>query len=56
MIVMFFRLHGRKNVEVFEENWIYMFNMVVTRGRAFNWIDIFSYELQRHVGQENQAP
>jgi len=45
-------LHGCKNTEVFEENWIYMFNMVVTRGKILNWEDILSFELQHHVGQE----
>lgn len=59
---MCFKFHGHKNIEVFEENWIYMLNMVVTYGKFFKWADILSFESQRYVGQaktslrSNQAP
>lgn len=45
LITMRCRLHGGKNIEVFKEKWIYMFNMVVTCGNIFNQLDILSFEL-----------
>jgi len=52
---MCFWLHGRNNTKVFEARWINMLNMVVTRANDFNWEDILSFELQRHVGQEDSS-
>jgi len=43
LISMCYWLHGWNNAEVFEENWIYMLNMVVTYGKYFNWEDILSF-------------
>lgn len=42
-------LHGKKNTKHFEENWIFLLNLVFTRGRVFNWKDILSYELRCNV-------
>lgn len=61
-IVMWCQWHGRKNVEVFEGNWIYMLHIMVTHGKDFNWTDVFSFELYYHVGvvkaslRVNKAP
>ena len=45
LIAMCCRLHGHKNVLVFEETWIYMLHIVVSHGKAFNVEDIFSFKL-----------
>jgi len=36
LIEMCYYLHGHMNIEVYEENWIFMLNIAVTRGEVFN--------------------
>ena len=51
LMVMYYLMFGCKNIELFQENLIYSLNLVVTRGKYFNFVYVLSYELQPQVGK-----
>jgi len=51
---MCYKIYGGKNIESFNEGWIFMLYPLITKGKLFSWENMLSKQLKINLNKENE--